>query len=83
MTVSDHKMDFQQQNFFTMDSKSNDIILMTLIAFLVACDLTEQNQFDDLPGPCIIRRTKLPRLEPVKVNNILYSFHNSAFLSWN
>ena len=64
-----------------MDSNSHGVILTTFIGFLIACDLTEQNQFDDLPGPCIIRRTKLPRLEPVKVKNILYSFYNVDILT--
>lgn len=53
-----------------MDSKSYGIILVSFSVFLVACNSTEQNQFDDLPGPCIIRRTKLPRLEPVKVGYV-------------
>jgi len=53
-----------------MDSKSHGIILTTFTAFLVACYSTEQKQFDDLPGPCVIRRTKLPRLEPVKVGYV-------------
>lgn len=59
-----------------MDSKSHGVILATFVVFLVACYSTKHNQFDDVPGPCIIRRTKLPRLEPVKVQNIL-SFYNA------
>ena len=59
-----------------MDLKSRGIIPATFVVFLVACHSTEENQFDDLPGPCIIRKTKLPRLEPVKVKSIL-SFYNN------
>lgn len=76
MTVSDRKMHFQHDDIYIMDSKSYGIILVSFSVFLVACNSTEQNQFDDLPGPCIIRRTKLPRLEPVKVQNI-FSFYNT------
>ena len=56
--------------------KSYSTVLVTFIGFLVAFNSTEQNQFDDIPGPCIIRRTRLPRLEPVKVQNI-FSFYNT------
>ncbi|KAJ7337118.1 hypothetical protein OS493_009970 [Desmophyllum pertusum] len=55
-----------------MDSSCNGVILATFIFSLVACDSTGQihDQFDDLPGPCMVRRKKLPRLDPVKVGYV-------------
>ncbi|KAL9975549.1 hypothetical protein ACROYT_G012721 [Oculina patagonica] len=53
-----------------MGSSFNGLILATLVILLVACDSTGRTQFHDVPGPCIIRRTKLPRLDPVKVGYV-------------
>ena len=70
MRANDLKNAFLRPQHFIMVSKGRGNILPTFIVFLVACHSTEQSQFDDLPGPCIIRRKELPRLEPVKVHKI-------------
>lgn len=50
-----------------MHSRRKAIVLQTIVIFLAASNSAGVNHLDDVHGPCVVRRTKLPRLDPVEV----------------
>lgn len=50
-----------------MHSRRKAIVLQTIVIFLAASNSARVNHLDDVHGPCVVRRTKLPRLDPVEV----------------
>ncbi|XP_027052384.1 transmembrane prolyl 4-hydroxylase-like [Pocillopora damicornis] len=49
------------------NGKVHAIVLQTIVIFLAASNSAGVNHLDDVHGPCVVRRTKLPRLDPVEV----------------